>query len=214
LILYQDLPEENLKGKEVAVRQIQKGVEVGIPMAHSVEQGNNGDYRMGKRNQHPNKILSVGTAVQLRCFQKFTGNTGLKVCTGYNHIGYTDSPGEYHGPNSIKHPEVPHQNVAGDHAPGKNHGKGKKKSEKTPAGKILPGKGISAEYRHNNINENTPYGVDDGIPIAQIHTVILENHVVIIKGGVYRQKPDLSGINRCSRRKRRRYNEYHGIQDY
>ena len=165
-------------------------------MTHSVQQH---VYRQDGHRQgdhHPNEELEVVAAVDASAFQNLLGDRGLEVGAGDDQVPHGDGRGQQDGPHGVQHAQVAHQQVGGDHAAVKQHGKREEHHNGVASRQVFPGKGIGRQHRKHQVDHRAHHCVHNGVPEAQGQQVVVKDHFVAAQGKVHRPQEYL-GREQC-----------------
>jgi hypothetical protein len=197
-IHHQNFPQNNLEGEFVPVGKVDKGVEIGVPMAHRIVEGKYSENRLGKGQYYADKKAGVVTAIYGSRLKKFFRYIVLKECPADDKVKYPDGTGEQHGPAGIYQMKPLHENIIRDEAATKNHRESKEKHQKPPAFHFRPGKRIGRQDGHYQIYHGPRYHIEEGILKTTNNLGVLKGRLVPLQRKVHGPEKNPSGGYRTS----------------
>ena len=124
------------------VLQEDHGVEVAVPLANGVVQGDDTEHSLGQGQNDLQEGLQYAGTVDLRGFLQLTGYTRREKAAGDDQVGGGNGTVDGNHPPGVDEAQRAHQNEAGDQAAAEKHGEDKHLHNKSVAVDLLLGQGI------------------------------------------------------------------------
>ena len=181
-------------------------------MTHGIEQAEGSQHGQGKRKYNLPQDSDIGAAVDGRRLLQFLGNPLEEILDDHQVIG-GDRPGQQYGPEGILQvQDVGNDDIARDHAAGKEHGDDDHIQEEVPSAQPLLGQGIGHGHREKQVDGRTADGDENRIAETLQDFVRGEDKLVSVQGHILRDDEHRSGCDFIFRGKGRADNVDEGEQ--
>ena len=188
-----DVAQDHLECELGFGAQVNVSVKISVPVSHGIVKGQHRQNGLGKGKDQLEQNLDVVCPVQAGGLQHFLRNAVLEVGAGNDHVVNRNGPRQNQRPHGVQQVQAADIQIGRDQGSGKDHGKDEQSGDHVASHEPADRQGIGGHNRHDNVDDRSHNGIDDGVAVPQKEHPGLEYLGVSVQVEAHRPYSHLTG---------------------